>query len=416
MKRTRLQTQRQFHATDLRIRVVRLAGGEGALAGDQVLDLVAIQVHGPVPGGVAAGEVQLQVLALLRLQIRVLVTWVIEVEEGRRLEAGAVAQPDIVIVIYVQTAGGRPGVVTTVLLVVIGTAGQLELQRLPAIAADGKQPGVVTIRRIERLAVAARIGFHLLLLPVGSPGQQQPLDAAPAVDPGEAGQAGMNGLGTRLPLALQPALQLVLTITGLEPAIEVVGLILERTIILEGLHPALIRRLIGVIHLGLVVVALGVEVGAPGIVEGMVQPELAVQAVEAVPIRLLGTGHHVETIGALIADHHIHVGLLAECLHGTQLALAIAVAANAPLQVGLAAILGGGLGDEVDDATYGIRAVDRRSRAADILDAFDVAERDLAEVWRTGHHGGDGAAIDQHQRMVGVGTADKQAAHVPSPT
>ncbi|MNZ46158.1 hypothetical protein D3C78_638310 [compost metagenome] len=320
------------------------------------------------------------------------------------------------VIIYVQPAGGGPGVVTTILLVVIGAAGQLPQQGLPAIAAHRKQTCVVAIRGIEGLAIAARIGLHLLLLPVGATGQVEPLDAAPAVDPGEAGQAGVDRLGAGLPLALQPALQLVLAVAGFQPAGQGLALELETTVVLEGLHPALVGRLIGVVHLGLVVITLGVEIGTPGVVEGMVHPDLAIEAVEAVPIRLLGTGHHVEPIGPLIAHQQVHVGLLAQSLHGAQLALTITMAACAPLQVGLAAILGGGLGDEVDDATYGIRTVDGGARPADVLDALYVAEGDLAEIGRASHHGGDGAAIHQHQGVVGVGAADEEAAHMAPAT
>ena len=45
MKRAGFQPKGHFHTPDLGIRVTRLAGGECALAGDQVLDLVAIEVH-----------------------------------------------------------------------------------------------------------------------------------------------------------------------------------------------------------------------------------------------------------------------------------------------------------------------------------------------------------------------------------
>src|SRR5690606_29310161 len=92
MERTGFQTQRHFHATDLGIRVVRLAGGERTLTGDQVLDLVAIEVERPVPTGITTRKAQLQVLALFRLQIRILITGIVEVEEGRRLEAGAITE------------------------------------------------------------------------------------------------------------------------------------------------------------------------------------------------------------------------------------------------------------------------------------------------------------------------------------
>src|SRR5690606_35200151 len=116
-------------------------------------------------------------------------------------------EPYIVVVIYVQPAGGRPGVVTAILLVVIGTARELPQQGLPAVAAHRKQASVVSVGGIGRLTRAARVGFQLLLLPVGAAGQVEPLDAAPAVDPGGAGQAGVDRLGAGFPLALQPALQ-----------------------------------------------------------------------------------------------------------------------------------------------------------------------------------------------------------------
>ncbi len=88
------------------------------------------------------------------------------------------------------------------------------------------------------------------------------------------------------------------------------------------------------------------------------------------------------------------------------------MAASTALQVCLTAILGGCFGDEVDNAANGIGTIHSRAWATDILDALDIAERDLAEIRRTCHHGGNRTTIHQNQRVVGVGSTDKKAADV----
>jgi hypothetical protein len=84
--------------------------------------------------------------------------------------------------------------------------------------------------------------------------------------------------------------------------------------------------------------------------------------------------------------------------------------ARAPISV---PPLRSGLGDDVDDAGKGVRAIQRRTGAADDFDARDMLDRiaapDIALVADVG--GGDGHAVLQHQDLRREG-ADDAAHHV----
>ncbi len=68
-------------------------------------------------------------------------------------------------------------------------------------------------------------------------------------------------------------------------------------------------------------------------------------------------------------------------------------------------------GDDIDHAAHGARAVEARHRAADHLDAIDVAERVDAKIVGAVRVRRivDRHAVAQHQHLVGVGAADERA-------
>ena len=65
-------------------------------------------------------------------------------------------------------------------------------------------------------------------------------------------------------------------------------------------------------------------------------------------------------------------------------------------------------GEDVDHAGDGVRAPDRRARAAHDLDALDGGQRQVREIEDALAGGVDAHAVDQHQRVVGVAAAQEQ--------
>ena len=101
----------------------------------------------------------------------------------------------------------------------------------------------------------------------------------------------------------------------------------------------------------------------------------------------------------------LHVGLLAEGR----------VAAG--LQVHRALHRAGALlGDDVHHAADGVRAVERRLRAAHDLDALDRVERDLRQLRRAEGRALHTHAVHEHLDLVGVGAADADARVAAEPS
>ncbi len=70
-------------------------------------------------------------------------------------------------------------------------------------------------------------------------------------------------------------------------------------------------------------------------------------------------------------------------------------------------------GDDVDDAAHRVRAVERRLRPAQHLDALDVDGGEIAEIERAvgRRRIADAHAVDQHQGLAGVGAAQADLGH-----
>src|SRR5262249_2979747 len=73
-------------------------------------------------------------------------------------------------------------------------------------------------------------------------------------------------------------------------------------------------------------------------------------------------------------------------------------------------------GDDVDDAAHGIGAVEAAHGAADDLDALDVLGRQVGEVELAVRQVVGLDAVDQHQRVVALRTADAHLREVADPT
>jgi hypothetical protein len=72
-------------------------------------------------------------------------------------------------------------------------------------------------------------------------------------------------------------------------------------------------------------------------------------------------------------------------------------------------------GEDLDDAADRVRAVERRARPAHHLDAVDLLERNDLEGRAAERGGADPNAVDQQQRVIGVGAADEHRALLAEP-
>ena len=68
-------------------------------------------------------------------------------------------------------------------------------------------------------------------------------------------------------------------------------------------------------------------------------------------------------------------------------------------------------GEDLDHAADGFRAVESPAPAPYHLDAIDVLRRQRGEVEGSERRAVDPDAVDQHQRLVGVGAADEDVRH-----
>ena len=85
------------------------------------------------------------------------------------------------------------------------------------------------------------------------------------------------------------------------------------------------------------------------------------------------------------------------------------VAAGRQAQAGLQALAVATAGEDLDHPADGVAAVHRRTRAAQHFHPFDLLDVEKLQAAVAGGGVGDAHAIDQHQRLRGLGATDEDA-------
>src|SRR5690606_37010544 len=405
----------ELHAADAGLVDVHQVGA--AVVADHVLDPGLEQVHRPVPARALLGQAQVHAPGGLRLQGRVAEARVIEVVEGRRLEAGAgaggqaqaVAQPHAV----GEAAGG---VVAELLVVVVAGTG---LQRVCAKAALVLDEHAQVVARVH---VERRAAVDAVVLPVGPAGQLLAL---------RQGQVGLDA--GRIPAGVELAGERAAAFAGEEVLRAVAGTAgLGRQLHAVASVPVQARAVHLLAVLGLVaaedaavvfveavhVQRVRFELGR--VAQGHAAAEVVRGVAVAVAVRLVGEAAGAPAGGGAAAGIDA-VGALARGAQGHPAALAALADAAGDLAVAIAADAGHGVvvealgrraGEHLDNAADRLRAVQARVRAAHDLDALDLLDRQALE----GRHAGGGRAdahpVHQHQHLVGGGAAHEQRAEL----
>ena len=307
------------------------------------------QIAGGQGAGVDAAELTVVVMPCVGLQ-------------AQRTGAPQIAECQRVLVALVGAAGSGQAAV----LQLVFTALQHEIQLLRfaefirAVQADIAQLGFGLVGRRFGLVALGRLAHRQLRLQRGQP---------------RGGPVGAGGLGVLKAVVVDQGLRFGAVVLAVHMALQRHHFDAVRSIQLRAEANA------GV------VVAITVTVGH--VAEAAGQVERGVETIAA-----LGRGRHGVVKNPAAAGHAAVELLRAQIADGRAQVKAQSAAALAR--------------EDLHHAADGVRAVDRAGRAFQHLDALDLRQRQCLPAGAAGGLRIDPHAVDQHQRVAGVGAAQVQ--------
>ena len=392
---------RQFEAAQPRF--IDVGRGPAGVIADQLVDIGLIEAGRPLHALLTA-QPHLGGGRLLGLQFGVAETGVVEFVEAWRLEGGAVTGGDPQAISQRCPPGDAAGVVVAVLLVVVVAQRQLQIMN-----AKGQQ-----VLAEDAEVVAAVFGkgggaADLVVLPVGTQGQQILLTQAPVVLPADQLAAGVEAVAVD---AIEVVVALIAALRQQQAAVPAgAGGIAAKQA--QGLFAGFAFVGESTVVIGVAVGAQGVELQAGALAEVVTAAQLATDVAVAILVGLIGiaTGADVgltgiETVGLLAANTGIKPALaIASAQVG---AAAEGTEAAAPQgAITAEAITVATAGEDLDHPANRLRAIKSRARPAHDLDALDLLHWNVLQGG--GATGGRAHldAIDQHQQVIRIAAAQE---------
>src|SRR5690606_38973896 len=411
----------QLHAADPRL--VDVVGQEDRrVVGDQVVDAGLVGVERPAVALRVARKAEVVSLRLLGPQVGLAEERVVQVIEGRRLEAGGVVGGKTVVVGEGQAPADAAGDVAAELFVVVVAHAGLQPVRAEVALVFGEHAGVVALGDGE-----CRGAFHRVALPVGAGAEQvarvepdvglQRGGLAAGVEVADAGAAagvvveGVLGAVVvaaqlrgdvdavvRRPgqLRAQHLLHVLGDVAAARAAVDLVARLRAQRIALQFQRPAQSHAAAQVDRAVAVAVAVGLVDEAAG--------------AERRTGRGSGAAAGVDAVGALVRQVDAEPAALAAAADaGAGLAQAVAADAQPHARRERAVVAAG---EDLDHAADRFRAVQARARTAHDLDAVDLVDRQVLERSQPGADRAHAHAVDQHQHLVGLGAAHEHVAQL----
>ncbi|MNZ72208.1 hypothetical protein D3C78_905810 [compost metagenome] len=215
---------------------------------------------------------------MLGLEVRVAVARIVEVVEGRRAEAFAVGQDQVVGGVQRQGQGAAPSVLAAELLVLVVAHAQLGGETFALVAVldeDGLVPALLLLER--------GVAVELVLVPVGTQQQAVAVAQSQSVQPVHRVAVGVEHAA--LVAELVQALLAVLAVTDFQAAVpsvvdlrvQIAGDAADGKVAVRGLADGLegghVEAAEGVVELGAAALVEHVHAGLDAVVEAVAQAQ-----------------------------------------------------------------------------------------------------------------------------------------------
>ena len=374
-------------------------------------------IQGQLPG---FGFFRLQIRVTRRIGIRE-----VEIVERRRPEAGAIAAAETVIGEEGPAPPDLPGVVAAILLVIVGATTKLRLPRPLLELSQRIQTRVIPAMGLIAVGDTAgnRIRRQLLAPPIHSGAQPPGIIQRPVVQPAQIVLADVGAiLGFIATAAVDVVVEILASVVALQLALIAAALVTTTEGVALVLGPGFLALMLGTPTAGKGAVVLRL----------IAEPARRAEQAEIRVHRMLIVEHGVVTLVAVfvaIIDARNRVSIVAILLLQSGRPLELAGGADgrgaAPIQLPFVVRTGTGIqlvcpgadlgaGDDVDHAADGIGTIDGGPRPTDVLNPFDLIERQIVEIHPAGGDRVDAHTIHQHQGLRRGATAHREGGILPA--